>query len=183
MQLFNQNWLIVPRQQFQDQLSDLVLISWLWVDDANGFGQLYLPIAKKMYTGLVFLKLIKQTGGKTSSVLIVHSFFGFPFVMVQPNWQFSERWKMSEKGAKKEQEKKSLFSHVLTQQLLGYHIWRNVLLRFLHPLLYLLLYLTFNIIHFLLKSYTNTYFQFVSSQKHLWTLAFWLSMDWNSLQL
>ena len=94
LQLFNQNWLIVPRQQFQDQLSDLVLISWLWVDDANGFGQLYLPIAKKMYTGLVFLKLIKQTGGKTSSVLIVHSFFGFPFVMVQPNWQFSERWKM-----------------------------------------------------------------------------------------
>ena len=94
LQLFNQNWLIVPRQQFQDQLSDLVLISWLWVDDANGFGQLYLPIAKKMYTGLVFLKLIKQTGGKTNSVLIVHSFFGFPFVMVQPNWQFSERWKM-----------------------------------------------------------------------------------------
>ena len=31
----------------------------------------------------------------------------------------------NEKGAKKEQEKKSLFSHVLTQQLLGYHIWRD----------------------------------------------------------
>ena len=158
LQLFNQNWLIVPRQQFQDQLSDLVLISWLWVDDANGFGQLYLPIAKKMDRCLVFLKLIKQiSGGKTSSVLIVHSFLDFLLLWSNQIDNFLKDGKWVRKVQKKEQEKKSLFSHVLTQQLLGYHIWRNVLLRFLHHPLYLFLYLTFNIIHFLLKLYTSTH--------------------------
>ena len=69
---------------------DIVTLSWwrqwIWATLSTN--------CKKMDRCLVFLKLIKQTGGKTNSVLIVHSFFGFPFVMVQPNWQFSERWKM-----------------------------------------------------------------------------------------